>query len=574
MSFRLKTILGIAIIEGSLLTVLILSGLWYISNSAQKEFLNRATSTAQAFAVTTKDAVLSSDIASLESFVQEVLAYPGVVYARIRNEDGKTLAFAGSQELSSPTFREDEEFDAIDDGILDKSAEINESGVNFGRVEIGLSIEQLEAIKKSAQNYGIGIGLVEMGLVALFSFMLGGYLTRQLASLTEASDKISSGNYGYQIPVQGKDELAQTAAAFNLMSQKVQEAYSELLEKEKYWREIINSTLDAIIVINADGKILSFNQGAELMLGYVSDDIIGQNISTIVPEPYKQEHDAYISNYLKTGNAHVIGKEREFEVVKKDMGTLPISLRVTQMSFRDESLFIGVIHDISNQKEYQATLERSLAEKEILLKEVHHRVKNNMLIASSILEMQEEHIDDASLTRVLKECQERINTMVMIHQQLYRSDNLAYINFTTYLDDLIDKFAIAAQLKPGMITLHKQLDNVFLNVETATPLGLVVNELLANAFEHAFTDTDDGNITISLSNNTDGKIELCIKDDGKGLPDSFVIENTSSLGLQIIQLLSMQLDANMVINSNNGTQICITFEEMKYKDRINPSRTN
>jgi PAS domain S-box-containing protein len=574
MSFRLKTILGIAIIEGSLLTVLILSGLWYISNSAQKEFLNRATSTAQAFAVTTKDAVLSSDIASLESFVQEVLAYPGVVYARIRNEDGKTLAFAGSQELSSPTFREDEEFDAIDDGILDKGAEINESGVNFGRVEIGLSIEQLEAIKKSAQNYGIGIGLVEMGLVALFSFMLGGYLTRQLASLTEASDKISSGNYGYQIPVQGKDELAQTAAAFNLMSQKVQEAYSELLEKEKYWREIINSTLDAIIVINADGKILSFNQGAELMLGYVSDDIIGQNISTIVPEPYKQEHDAYISNYLKTGNAHVIGKEREFEVVKKDMGTLPISLRVTQMSFRDESLFIGVIHDISNQKEYQATLERSLAEKEILLKEVHHRVKNNMLIASSILEMQEEHIDDASLTRVLKECQERINTMVMIHQQLYRSDNLAYISFTTYLDDLIDKFAIAAQLKPGMITLHKQLDNVFLNVETATPLGLVVNELLANAFEHAFTNTDDGNITISLSNNTDGKIELCIKDDGKGLPDSFVIENTSSLGLQIIQLLSMQLDANMVINSNNGTQICITFEEMKYKDRINPSRTN
>ena len=197
MSFRLKTILGIALIEASLLTVLVLSGLWYISNSAQHEFQQRVQSTVEAFAVTTKDAVLSTDIASLESFVKEVLTYPGVRYARIRDAQNRILASAGDPRLLEQHFKLDESFEHVDDGVLDTQAPIEEAGVLFGEVQIGITVDELQQLIHKARQYGISIGVFEMLLVALFSFILGGYLTRQLADLTTASKQIAAGNLGY-----------------------------------------------------------------------------------------------------------------------------------------------------------------------------------------------------------------------------------------------------------------------------------------------------------------------------------------------------------------------------------------
>jgi PAS domain S-box-containing protein len=568
MSFRLKTIIGIALIEGVLLTILIVSGLWYFSNSAQKEFYERATSIADAFAVTTKDAVLSSDIASLESFVNEVLTYPGVEYARVVDDTGQTLAYAGDNLLRNTKFSEDYSFDDIEDNRLDKSAAIMESGVKFGSIQIGMTIDDLIAITQKAKQYGIGLGILEMLLVALFSFLLGGYLTRQLDSLSKASNEISNGRYGYQINVSGNDELARTARTFNLMSTQIKEAYSSLQDKEQYWREVYNSTLDAIIVINAQGEILSFNRGAELMFDYQSEEILGQNIAILVPEPHNKLHDDYIKKYKETGNAHVIGQEREFVINTRNNPALPINLRVTEMTYGDEPLFIGVIHDITRQKEYQENLKKSLSEKEILLKEVHHRVKNNMLIVSSILEMQEEHTDDPELIKVLKDCQERINSMAMIHQQFYRSDNLSDIDFTQYLEELLEKLLIAGRTKHKNIEIKTELANISLNVETATPLGLIVNEILSNCFEHAFENNETGLISVSLASTEKTGIVLCIEDNGTGLPENINFDEVESLGLQLIHLLSLQIDAKLDISSNNGTKICLSFTESQYKNRI------
>ena len=146
MSFRLKTILGVALIEAALLTLLVLSGLWYITNSAQHEFMQRVQSTVNAFAVTTKNAVLSTDIASLESFVTEVLTYPGVRYARIRDAQGQTLAAAGDSALLQRPFELDEAFEQVDDGTLDTIAQIKEVGVLFGEVEIGVSVNEMQRL--------------------------------------------------------------------------------------------------------------------------------------------------------------------------------------------------------------------------------------------------------------------------------------------------------------------------------------------------------------------------------------------------------------------------------------------
>lgn len=568
MSFRLKTILGIAFIEASLLSVLILSGLWYITNSAQREFLQRVNTTVDAFSVTTKDAVLSTDIASLESFVIEALTYPGVRYARIRDYQNRQLAAAGDPKLLQRSFKIDKEYGHVDDGILDTSALIEEAGVVFGKVEIGLTIDELQQITQKAWRYGILLGLVEMLLVALFSFILGGYLTRQLAGLTGASQQIAAGNLGYQLDVKGRDELAQTAQAFNTMSSKVNVAYSQIKQQETFWRQILNSTLDAIIVIDQNGIILSFNAGAELMLNYRAEEMINTNVSVLVPQPHRQFHDSYIKNYLKTGEAGVIGKVREFEISRKDGIKIPISLRVTEMETQGDPMFIGVIHDISEQKEHEQQLTNSIREKETLLKEIHHRVKNNLLVVNSILEMQEDFIKDTNLVNILKESQDRIQSMALIHEKLYLSATLAEVDFASYLEDLIDRLLVSYQVEPGKVQVSKDLDPVSLNVETATPLGLIVNEMVANCFQHAFGNGMKGEVCISCLQSGQGDVTLCVADNGQGLPENFSLEKVDSLGFQLITLLTKQLDADLQIEQDKGTRICLRLNELHYKKRF------
>ena len=568
MSFRLKTILGIALIEAALLTVLILSGLWYITNSTQREFLHRVQSTADAFALTTKDAVLSTDIASLESFVREVLTYPGVRYARIRDAQNRVLASAGDSLLLERPFKLDQTFEQVDDGVLDARAQIREAGIVFGEVEIGLTVDELQKLIQNAKQYGISIGVVEMFLVALFSYILGGYLTRQLAGLTAASHQIAAGNLGYQLQIKGKDELAETAQAFNTMSSEVASAYAQIQQRETFWHQILNSTPDAIIVINKQGIVLSFNAGAELMLGYSADEVINRNVSILVPEPHRQAHDGYLLHYLETGEAGIIGKSRDFDINRKNGEHLPINLRVTEMETNGEPMFIGVIHDISERKEYEQQLTRSIDEKNTLLKEIHHRVKNNLMVVSSILEMQEDSNEDSDLNRILRVSQDRIQSMALIHEKLYQSPTLAEVDFGSYLDEFVDRLVATYHVDTSKINVIKDISPIHLNVETATPLGLIVNELVANSLKHAFKDGAIGEVRIFCDQSEDGLLTLCVSDDGCGLPSNFNLEETESLGMQLVTLLSRQLDANLEVENFHGARFCLTLNEMKYQTRL------
>lgn len=567
MSFRLKTIIGIAVIEASLLFVLILSGLLYISESAQNEFINRATSTADAFAVTAKDAVLSTDIASLDIFVNELLRYPDVLYARIKNHQGRLLVSAGDPDLLERTFEQDNTFDDVDDGIFDVSSTIQESGMNFGVVEIGLSVNELQQLVGDAKKYGITIGLFEMFLVALFSFVLGGYLTRQLSSLTEGSQRIASGNFGFQIEATGNDELAQTARAFNMMSLKVRDIYDEINEREQYWRQVFNSTLDAVIVIDSQGIVKSYNLGAEIMLGYAANEVIDQNVSMLMPEPHKRSHDEYIKNYMATGHANIIGKSRDFVIYRKNGEPLTINLRVTEMIDTEETLFIGVLHDISELKKNEATILQSLQEKEVLLKEIHHRVKNNLMVVSSILDMQKSSEEDSVLNQAINISQDRINSMSMIHEILYRSDDLSKVDFASYLDALIDSLLSAYSTSNLQIHTDRQLDAIALNIETATPLGLIVNELITNSLKYAFKSRTSGRLGISLKAHGGDSFSLCVADDGQSTKNVVDLETASGLGWQLIGLLAKQLDAEITIDQSQGFKVCIEIKELKYHKR-------
>lgn len=246
MSLRLKTIIGIAAIEAVLLLLLVSMTLDYLRTTNYEGIVKRASTTATLFATTAKDAVLSYDLASLDSFVNEVLKNPDLVYARVLGPDQQLFAEAGLPEALSADFAADQEVESVDDGIFDTYALVAEGGVVYGRVELGLDINLLRQTIAEAEQRSALIAAMEMGLVALFSFILGTYLTRQLQGLRKGAQQISAGELDINIPVKGKDEIADVARAFNVMASDLEEASRRRDQYEAELEELNRSLEDRV----------------------------------------------------------------------------------------------------------------------------------------------------------------------------------------------------------------------------------------------------------------------------------------------------------------------------------------
>lgn len=218
MSLRLKTVMGVALIEAFLLALLIGTVVSYQHDSAEQALLKRAATTASLFASTAKDPVLSLDLASLEAFSDELLANPDLVYVRVLDASGQVYSEAGNAGHFKDSFREDLTLEEAVDGVFDTSANIVEGGIIYGHVEIGFNTDSINEVIAETRKLSISIAAVEMILVGLFSFLLGTYLTGQLKVLRQSAKKISGGDYTVQIPVKSNDEVADVAKAFNKMS--------------------------------------------------------------------------------------------------------------------------------------------------------------------------------------------------------------------------------------------------------------------------------------------------------------------------------------------------------------------
>lgn len=231
----------------------------------------------------------------------------------------------------------------------------------------------------------------------------------------------------------------------------------------------------------------------------------------------------------------------------------------------------------SNQKLQQEVLERqqaedklknSLLEKEVLLKEIYHRVKNNLLVVSSLLELQTNYIDNPEIVQMLQNSQDRIHSMALVHEQLYRSDNLKEIDISVYINALLEKIINGHSNQTKAININVNAESMKLNIETANSCGLIINELATNALEHAFKGRKQGNIWINLIRNQDSEIVLTVKDDGIGTPPDFDLLETDSLGLKLVRILTHQLEGELTYNSQQGTNFQLTFAELDYQDRL------
>ncbi len=226
---------------------------------------------------------------------------------------------------------------------------------------------------------------------------------------------------------------------------------------------------------------------------------------------------------------------------------------------------IGSIIDITDRKWAEDQIHASLEEKEVLLKEIHHRVKNNLQVISSLLKLQAGYIKDDRILEVFKESQNRVRAMALIHEKLYQSDDLAKTDFAEYVRSLVTDLFRSYSVSSRLIKLNVQVENVRLSIDTAIPCGLIINELISNSLKYAFSPGQAGEITIHLSSKTEDYYTLIVQDNGSGLPTDLNFRNTRSLGLQLVCSLTKQLHGTIDLECQHGAVFKITFAEQKQK---------
>lgn len=210
------------------------------------------------------------------------------------------------------------------------------------------------------------------------------------------------------------------------------------------------------------------------------------------------------------------------------------------------------------------TINESLAEKELLLKEIHHRVKNNLQIISGILSLQNNSISDEKAKQILVDGQDRIQTIALLHKTMYQNENFNMVGFQNYINELVTYIKQANITANKNITIHQEIEDVRFNIDTAIPLSLIINEIITNCYKHAFENKNEGIISISIKKQITDFYELIIEDNGNGLPENFNInQNSKSVGFDLIQGLCQQIDGKFEITSKNGTKINIQFKEPK-----------
>jgi len=257
--------------------------------------------------------------------------------------------------------------------------------------------------------------------------------------------------------------------------------------------------------------------------------------------------------------------------VKKDGTKFPSEFNMALLKDGYGNILGGVAtaRDITERRQAENLTKESLKEKELFLKEIHHRVKNNMQVISSLIKLQSSYIKDQKYIEIFKESQNRIKAMALIHEKLYKSKDLVNIDFSDYVKNLANSLIRSYMSGSNPIGLKAEIADIDIGVDSAMPCGLIINELVSNALKHAFPEGEDGEIKIIMRSINGSEIELIISDNGVGFPEDIDFRKTDSLGLQLVSTLAEgQLHGTVDLKRDKGTEFKIKFEEIKYKKRI------
>jgi PAS domain S-box-containing protein len=352
----------------------------------------------------------------------------------------------------------------------------------------------------------------------------------------------------------------------------------------RYFRLAIEAAQTGMIMIDRDGRIVLVNSRIEALFGYSRGELISQHLELLIPERFRSRHIGFRTTFFGEPSVRPMGSGRDLYGRHKDGTEVPIEIGLTPVQTAEGDFVLSSIVDITERKRSEklqadlvnqlkilnAELEErvqartvelrgSLRERDILLQEVHHRVKNNLQVISSLINLQTTALEQGKNRDALEECQTRVQAIALIHEKLYQSRDYSQVEFSDYVRSLASNVFHATGMSSSEVTLELAIDDVTLGVDTAIPCGLLLNELITNALKHAFKDRRSGTVRVELTRLEGDRIRLVVMDNGVGLPDGFNMATSQSLGLQLVSTLARQLRAELKVRGSEGSSFALTF---------------
>ncbi|KAF5086399.1 Histidine kinase [anaerobic digester metagenome] len=346
---------------------------------------------------------------------------------------------------------------------------------------------------------------------------------------------------------------------------KQREMEESLRTSEEKYRTLFDNADDAIIIMK-DNRFVDCNSKTLDMYGASRGEIIGETPHTLF-SPHHQDKKSR-EKALKYINRALDGIPQvfEWELRKKDGALFYGEVKLNNLNLEGGNYLMAVVRDITERKIAEDQIKLSLHEKEVLLREIHHRVKNNLQIISSLLNLQSRGIDNEEVREIFKESQTRVKAMAMVHEKLYQSNDLSKIQFKDYILSLVVNLIQTYLKDPSIIALKTDIDEIYVDINTAVPSGLIITEIISNSLKHAFPEEGAGEINIFLRREGSDLV-LKISDNGKGFPGDFDFRNTGTLGLQLVNSLVEQLEGKIELDNTNGVEFRIIFKELEYAKR-------
>jgi len=332
---------------------------------------------------------------------------------------------------------------------------------------------------------------------------------------------------------------------------------------KKYKRRFLNffrSAPDAVFIVSERGIIEMVNPIGEQLFGYKKEELLGKPVEVLIPKTQREQHVKKRHDYKKCPSQRSMGTELELYGLRKDGIKIPLDIMLGPLEEETEKKVLVVARDISRIKESNDMIKSSLKEKETLLKEVHHRVKNNLAVVSSLLQLQSTQTHSQQVSEALEEGINRIQSIAAVHEQLYQEELFSSIELKIYINELCSILTRNYSDGKRKVGIDIDCDDVKLSMEKAVPAALILNEIITNSFKYA---TTGGNCQIWISvKEVSGSIVLRIADNGPGLPEQYLDHNSqdsTGLGLTLINVLSDQLQASLKIENTPGATYTLQF---------------
>ncbi len=342
-------------------------------------------------------------------------------------------------------------------------------------------------------------------------------------------------------------------------SSSLEEMFTELEKSEERYRSIFELAAVGITHVSLEGRFVRVNRRFCEILNYTPEEMLQLTFQDIT-HPDDLATGLELVGQVLAGDVDSYSVEKRY--LKKDAsivwGHLTVSL--VRDDSRNPRYFIAVFEDISQRRQAESAVKKSLGEKEVLLREIHHRVKNNMQVISSLLSLQAANIEDEQLHQLFQESQSRVRAMALIHEILYDSDDLSSIDLTTYVSRLAASLTRMYGADADRVRLNVESDDITLGIDDMVPCGLAISELISNSLKYAFPDGREGEINLRVTSTPEGGVKLVVADDGVGLPAELDIRTTGTMGMGlVVGLVEKQLGGRLELDRTQGTCFTITI---------------